>query len=63
MHDDLSSFKPLDPGRVNTDDPVELQYWCKELRCAEGELTEAIARVGNHVTEVREFLASPDHHR
>jgi hypothetical protein len=40
MRDDLSSFKPLDPGRVNAMDPSELGYWCKQLKCTEGELTE-----------------------
>jgi hypothetical protein len=63
MRDDLSSFKPLEPGRVNAMDPIELEYWCKQLKCSEGELTETIAKVGEHVTEVRQFLASPDRHR
>jgi hypothetical protein len=63
MRNDLSNFKPLDPGRVNASDPVELQYWCKELKCTQGELTAAIASVGEHVTEVREFLAAAHHHR
>ena len=63
MHDDLSSFKPLDPGRVNAVDPLELRYWCKELNCTEGELTEAVAKVGEHVAAVRQVLASPDRHR
>ena len=63
MRDDLSGFKPLDPGRVNAMDPVELQYWCKEFKCTESELTDAIANVGEHVAEVRQALASRDHHR
>jgi hypothetical protein len=46
MNDDLSSFKPLDPSRVNTMDAVEMKYWCKELQCTEGELTLAVAKVG-----------------
>jgi hypothetical protein len=39
-------FKPLDPGCVNAVDPVELQDWCKELKCTEEELLEAIGKVG-----------------
>lgn len=65
MHDDhssSSSFKPLDPGRVHSLDPVEMHYWCKELRCSETELAEAISKVGEHVAEVRESLAA-SHHR
>ena len=63
MRDDPSGFKPLDPGRVNAMDPVELQYWCKEFKCTAGELTEAVAKVGEHVTEIRLALASHDRHR
>ena len=63
MRDDLSGFKPLDPGRVNAMDPVELEYWCKEFKCTEGDLTAAIAKVGEHVAEVRQALASRDRHR
>jgi hypothetical protein len=63
MRDDLSGFTPLDPGRVNAMDPVELQYWCKEFSCTESELTDAIAKVGEHVAEVRPALAARDRHR
>ena len=63
MRDNLPNFKPLDPGRVNAVDPVELQYWCKELNCSEDALVEAVAKVGEHVAEVRQFLASSDHSR
>lgn len=58
MSDQQSKFKPLDPGRVNSMDPAELQYWCKELDCTEAELKEAVAKVGEHVTVVRRQLAS-----
>ena len=63
MRDDQSGFKPLDPGRVNAVDPLELQYWCKELKCTEVELVKAVGRVGEHVAEVRQFLASADGRR
>ena len=51
-------FKPLDPGRVNTRDAVELHHWCGELHCTEAELVAAVAKVGEHVAAVREELAS-----
>lgn len=57
MRPDTSSFKPLDPGRVNSVDPVELAWWCGQLRCTEPQLREALAQVGEHVTELREWLA------
>jgi hypothetical protein len=53
----MQDFKPLDPSRVNTVDPVEVNYWCKEFRCSEDELAKAVAEVGEHVAEVRPFLA------
>jgi Protein of unknown function (DUF3606) len=56
----MQDFKPLDPGRVNALDPVEMTYWCKELKCTEDELAAAIAKVGEHVAEVRHFLHSSD---
>jgi hypothetical protein len=56
MSDDLTHFKPLDPGRVNVIDPVELAYWCRELHCNETELAQAVATVGEHIAPVREFL-------
>ncbi|RZL88563.1 MAG: DUF3606 domain-containing protein [Variovorax sp.] len=58
MPDDLSHFKPLDPGRINAQDPVELQYWCMQLHCTEAELDDALTKVGDHVTAVRDRLAS-----
>lgn len=58
MPDVLTSYQPLDPGRINSLDSVELQYWCKELACTEAELTEATAKVGEHVTAVRDHLAA-----
>ena len=58
MSVDMSHFKPLDPGRINTLDPVELQYWCKELHCTEAQLHDAISHVGDHVTAVRDRLSS-----
>ena len=53
-HDDV---KPLDPGRVNTMDPVELRYWIHELNTTETQLMRAVAEVGEHVTAVRERLS------
>jgi hypothetical protein len=56
-------FKPLDPGRIHALDPHELQYWCRELKCSESQLMDAIAKVGDHVTEVRQSLAEPQSRR
>ena len=61
MTDTLSQFKPLDPGRIDSIDQVELEYWCKELHCTQAELTEAMSSVGEHITAVREYLAKQRH--
>ena len=58
MQDHHHSFTPLDPGRISSMDPIELQYWCNEFHCAEADLRSAIAAVGEHVTAVRDQLAS-----
>ncbi|MFC5606949.1 DUF3606 domain-containing protein [Variovorax soli] len=56
--DDLAHFHPLDPGRINTIDPLELRYWCQQLQCNETQLRQALATAGDHVTAVREQLAA-----
>ena len=58
MSDDLTHFKPLDPGRINPIDPVELAYWCRELNCTEAELAQAVAKAGEHIAAIREYLES-----
>jgi hypothetical protein len=57
MFDPPPNYKPLDPGRVDTVDPVELRYWCRELHCTEIELMQAVSEVGEHVAALREHLA------
>jgi Protein of unknown function (DUF3606) len=56
--DELHDFRPLDPGRVNSMDPIEVHYWCRELHCSEEALLAALEEVGEHVTEIREVLAA-----
>ncbi|KWR90755.1 hypothetical protein RM96_07530 [Cupriavidus sp. IDO] len=58
---DLSSFRPLDPGRINLMDPIEVQYWCRELACTEDDLEKAVDQAGDHIAAVRAQLegASP----
>jgi Protein of unknown function (DUF3606) len=56
MPDQLDKFQPLDPGRIDATDPLELRYWCTELNCSAAELTNAVAKVGEHVAAVRAQL-------
>ena len=56
MQDNLTPFKPLDPGRVDMLDKLERQYWAQELHCTEEQLADAVAKVGAHVAALREYL-------
>ena len=58
MPDEPSPYKPLDPGRIDTLDEVEMRYWSQELHCTVAELQDAVAKVGAHVSAVRALLAS-----
>lgn len=58
MPDFPPDFQPLDPGRIQADDPVEFAFWCWTLRCSEQHLLQVVQHVGPHVTKVREALAS-----
>lgn len=58
MPDASTPYQPLDPGRIDPLDSAGRKYWCKELSCTETELTEAISKVGEHVTAVRDHLAA-----
>lgn len=58
MQDDLQcDFRPIDPGRVGTIDPVEMRYWCRELHCSDEQLKNVVRRVGVHIAAVRDELA------
>jgi hypothetical protein len=57
MSPESPDFRPLDPGRVNTMDPVEVEHWCRVLGCTPERLEAAVLAVGEHVAEVRDWLA------
>lgn len=56
MRNEKNEARPLDPGRVNLLDPLEVQYWCRELHCSELELEMAVSAAGDHIAAVRETL-------
>lgn len=49
-------FRPLDPGRVNIMDPLEIQYWCGALHCSPATLEDIVEEVGEHVSAIRQRL-------
>ncbi|WP_427307921.1 DUF3606 domain-containing protein [Cupriavidus sp. H39] len=56
MSDVTSDFRPLDPGRINLTDPLEVQYWCRELGCSTSALESAVDKAGDHISAVRAQL-------
>jgi hypothetical protein len=52
-----ADFAPIDPGRIEATDPVEIAYWSAELGCSAEVLADVVGRVGPHVAVVREALA------
>jgi len=56
MTDALTDFKPLDPGRIDIEDALEVQYWSEQLSCTQDDLMQAVGQVGNHVSAVRDWL-------
>lgn len=56
MMDSTSQFRPLDPGRINLTDPLEVQYWCREFGCTERDLENAVNAAGYHIAAVRNHL-------
>jgi len=43
-------------------DPVELDYWARELGCTPARLRKAVEAVGEHVAAVRDWLERHPHH-
>ncbi len=56
MPDDAKKRRPLDPDRVNLDEPWEVQYRRKEYGCTEQQLKHAVAAVGHSAAKVRQYL-------
>ena len=56
MAEHAQAFHPLDAGRINLTDALEIEYWCRELGCTEAALNDAVTAVGAHVAAVREQL-------
>jgi hypothetical protein len=56
MPDDKTKTGKGDDSRINVNQPYEVQYWCKELRCTEQQLRDAVRAVGPMVKDVRRHL-------
>ena len=49
---------PADYRFVDLHDAAEAEYWLLALDTSRRALDEAVARVGNHVVAVRDYLAA-----
>jgi hypothetical protein len=58
MADDLKKRGPADATRINVNETWEVEHWCKEFRCTESELKEAVDTVGVLAKDVRIFIAT-----
>ncbi len=56
MSTDETTFRPLDPGRIDPLDAEDMVYWCREFGCTPAELEAAVAQVGEHVAALRAEL-------
>ena len=45
-----------DRARIDINDPQEVSYRCREYRCTEPRLREAVKAVGVMATDVRAYL-------
>lgn len=55
-------FIPLDPGRIHSDDPMEIAYGAMQFGCSTAVLSQLVARHGEHVTVVRGALPKQSPH-
>jgi hypothetical protein len=47
---------PRDRGRIDMDDPREVNWWRKQFDCSEEQLRAAVAQVGDSAAMVEQML-------
>ena len=57
MPDNKEVKRPLDSKRIDINDPGEVAYWCRALKCKKkSELEAAVKAVGTSASKVRRWL-------
>jgi uncharacterized protein DUF3606 len=51
---------PADRGRIDLDDPREVNWWRKQFGCSEEQLRLAVKQVGNSAAKVEQLLDGQD---
>ncbi|MDO7852302.1 DUF3606 domain-containing protein [Hymenobacter convexus] len=46
-----------DPGLINLQSTIEVNYWCQALNCTETHLRNAMLAVGPLAADVRAYLS------
>jgi len=52
---------PRDRGRIDLDDPREVNWWRKQFDCSEAQLRDAVAQVGDTAAFVEQLLDGRRH--
>jgi hypothetical protein len=47
---------PADRGRIDLDDPREVNWWSKRFGCSQEQLRQAVAEVGHTAAHVEQLL-------
>jgi hypothetical protein len=47
---------PADRGRIDLNDPREVNWWRKQFGCSEAQLRRAVAQVGDSAARVEQLL-------
>jgi len=58
MSDSLTIKQPMDITVVNVHDPLELNYWSKEMNASKYQIMQAVNTVGTSANMVRQYIAS-----
>ena len=52
---------PANRALVDLDNPREVSWWIKRFACNEGQLRDAVEKVGPHAAQVEQFLDGQEH--
>ena len=60
MSDDNNRVGSPDRDRISLSEPYEVRDWTESLGVTEGELRQAVGKVGNSAAAVKAYLESRD---
>ena len=60
--DNLKDKGPQDRSRISLSEDWEVKWWTTHLAISSKQLTEVVAKVGNSVRKVKEYLQENKHY-